>query len=72
MNINELKQKLNYNDVPREYYFICEKGNNDQKCCLEQKNGKWYVYYIEKGVVFDEAIFITEHDACNEMFRRLV
>ena len=72
MNIKELKNILNDNNVPRDYYFICERGNNDQRCCLEEKEGKWYVYYIEKGIGFDEAIFTTEHDACNEMLRRLI
>ena len=72
MTIHKLRKILENCHVPRNYYMICEKGNNDQRICLEQNNGKWLVYYTERGVMFDQVVFETESDACYEMMRRLL
>ena len=72
MNIHELKQVLMERAVPAHYYHVEEKGNDDQRVCLKQKEGKWIVCYMERGVAFDVAVLETESDACHEMLRRLL
>lgn len=72
MNIDELRKKLQKKHIPRNHYFICEKGNNDQRFCLEKKKDGWHVYFTERGVVFDDIVYETESEACEDMLQRLL
>ena len=72
MKKSELKQALKLNSVPEYYYNIDGTGEVDQKVCLENINSKWSVYYCERGKKFDECIFNSEEEACQNIYERLV
>lgn len=72
MKKNELKQALKLSNIPEYYYNIDGIGEVDQKVCLEYINSKWHVYYSERGKKFDECIFQSEEEACQNLYDRLV
>jgi hypothetical protein len=39
---------------------------------LERKNGRWAVYYTERGERFDEQTFETEDEACRYILDHLL
>lgn len=49
MTTEILEQKLNELGVPDYYYNLQGEGNNDDKLNLVHTNGKWVVYYSERG-----------------------
>ena len=49
MTTEQLKQRLNKLGVPDYYYNLTGKGNNDNRLNLVHINGKWVVYYSERG-----------------------
>jgi hypothetical protein len=40
--------------------------------CLEFIKNKFIVYYSERGQRFDENVFLTEDEACQELYNRLM
>ena len=67
MNIRKLKKVLNKHGITDASYRICERGIEDNKVNLDYKDGKWIVYYSERGKVFDKKIFDSESEACKEV-----
>ena len=47
-------------------------GAGDQALCLESYDGKWNVFYFEKGERNYFQTFSTESDACAYMYRELM
>ena len=47
-------------------------GAEDLALCLENLNGKWQVFYFEKGEKNYNRIFSSESDACNYMYNELI
>ena len=72
MDINELYKKLEENNVPKDCYNLTGTGLKDQKMCLINKGEIWQVYYSERGQKFDYKEFITEKEACEEIYKRLI
>lgn len=70
MNREELRLLLAENRVKPKYYEL-DGRPADLAYVLESKDGKWYVYYTERGGKFDEHWFESEADACEYIFRRL-
>lgn len=70
MNIKRLKKILKKKVIPVYYYKICEKGISDNKVNLDYKDGKWIVYYSERGDIFSDKEFESESEACEEVLLR--
>jgi hypothetical protein len=32
--------------------------------CIEERGGRWAIFYLERGVHFDEQFFPSEEEAC--------
>jgi hypothetical protein len=70
MNKNELQNLLNKEGFnPRTYSL--DGGLPNDKLCLSAEDGRWCVYYTEKGVRFDEQWFDSEDKACEQFLQEL-
>lgn len=60
---------LRRNDVPDwEYSF---DGSEEQCQCLEKVNGRWRIYFVERGMKHGCAEFQSHEEAAREMISRL-
>lgn len=65
MNRLQLAKKLEEIGVPSRVYSL--HGASDNKTCIEQRNGKWYVFFFERGQENVIKVFDTETEACEFM-----
>lgn len=73
MNIHELDQRLAEEGCNPSFYSVGSRGGASDAFCLTRNNGKWRVFYTERGQ--DHApIFEThsEEDACRFFFRHIM
>ena len=68
MTLFELEIKLANSDVPNDGYSLTG-GLPSEAYCIEASEGKWYVYYSERGCRTGLKIFDTEKEACEYFFR---
>ncbi len=69
MNINKLKEKLEgYEELKNKMFFGRE---SDNKYCIMQENGKWIVFYYERGERTAIKEFDDEESACEYYYIRL-
>lgn len=60
---------LRRNDVPDwEYSF---DGSEEQCQCIEEENGRWQIYFVERGMKHGCAEFQSHEEAAREMISRL-
>lgn len=69
MNIELLKKKLDALGVPRQVYSL--GGWRDERVCIENRNGMWIVFFVERGEERLLRSFSEEADACNFMLDEL-
>ncbi|CAH9068527.1 hypothetical protein PSECIP111951_04182 [Pseudoalteromonas holothuriae] len=69
MNRFKLLDELDRLNIPTAYYSI--KGAMDDRICLDEINGQWVVYYIERGKKSELGAFSTESEACSFMLSQL-
>ncbi len=72
MDVCTLRKKLKKAGVPDFLYNLDNKGRDDERFCLEHKDGKWNVYYSERGVKTTNMFFETEFEACEYIYDQLV
>ena len=70
MTLIELEEKLDASDIPRDAYSLAG-GLPNEAYCLEEADGKWRVYYSERGSRAGLKRFDTEQEACDDFFDRL-
>lgn len=63
MNEIELSKKLASEKISKSLYSL-DGGLPNEKVCLDYYNGKWIVYYSERGCRTGLTEFIHEYDAC--------
>lgn len=70
MNIHELETSLAQEGCNPNLYAIGSRGSASDAFCLTQVDGRWRVFYTERGLDQDP-IFETdsEEDACQYFFR---
>ena len=71
MTIDELKIDLEKYSISNDLYAIMNKTLPNEKLCLTEEEGKWKVYYSERGHKTGLKTFDTESEAC-EYFRRKI
>ena len=74
MNLIDLKAELDKLNVP-DYFYSLKGGLPSESCCIAQNNGKWEVYYSERGDKTGLEIFDTEDSACQSfltMMKRIM
>lgn len=69
MNKQELKKWLEEENVREENYSL-EGGLRNDTICLDEFNGRWKVYYTERGVEYDVRYFHNESDACDYFYQK--
>jgi hypothetical protein len=67
MTLAELEAKLVSHNVPKDAYCLTG-GLPSEKHCIEEVNGKWRVYYSERGNRTGLKSFDTEQEACDYFF----
>lgn len=68
MNISELKVQLERHGIKNFEYNFDGKGRTDERVCLEEHDGKWEVYYEERGVKTTDHFFETQEEACRFIY----
>jgi len=71
MTINDLKAKLEQLGTPNSWYHLEQYGNDDQKLTIKNENGKWIVYYSERGDRIKPSEYTTESEACEDLLNRI-
>ena len=71
MNIYELERELKKANVPKSCYSIMKGGLPNEVYCLISENGKWIVYYSERGKRSGETVFKNESEACTYLYNQL-
>ncbi|WP_323637280.1 hypothetical protein [Pectobacterium polaris] len=67
MNKQELKDRLLKEKVSRSLYYL-DGGLPDEKLCLDFENGRWVVYFSERGVKTGMMNLMTECEACKFIY----
>jgi hypothetical protein len=67
----ELIQRLLDENIPR-YVYCFDKEYPNEAYCLIKKNGKWQVYYSERGNKTGLKEFVNEQEACNYFYDDLI
>ncbi len=70
MNTAELRKKLLELGID-EYAFVINGKPNYECTCIQEKNGKWEVFYYERGDILDKKVFETENEACEHMLQSM-
>jgi len=71
MNREELLYKLKNENIPSDMYYL-SGGLPNEKYVMSHENGKWQVYYSERGIKTNYREFNIESDACDYMLKLLV
>lgn len=71
MTIKDLKSKLEQLGAPNSWYHLEQYGNDDQKLTIKNENGKWIVYYSERGDKIKAVQHATESEACEDLLNRI-
>ena len=70
MNKKELQERLGLENIPTNVYSL-NGGLPNERLCLGEVNGKWEVYYSERGHKSDLNIFDKETEACEYFYKDL-
>jgi hypothetical protein len=70
MTFKELAAKLSACRVPKDKYSL-SGGLPNEKYCIEHVDGKWRVYYSERGSRSGLRIFDSEQEACDYFFEEV-
>ena len=71
MTRDSLQTYLEAKKIPSQWYNIGGMGLTDQRTVLQEENGKWIVFYSERGIRFDLSSYDNEADACKELLERI-
>jgi hypothetical protein len=71
VNRNELRLAADREGIRPTSYDLNPGRLSDDVHCLAIVNGGWAVWFAERGLRRDEAVFDTEDEACAELLLRL-
>lgn len=71
MKYRELKQRLIDENIP-QYAYSFDTEYSNEAFCLIKKNGKWQVYYSERGHKIGLKEFFIEEEACDYFYNELI
>jgi hypothetical protein len=70
MNRDDLKQILVQENFRPNTYSL-NGGEPEEALCLSPEDGRWYVYYSERGMQTDRKGFDGESDACEYFLQKM-
>ena len=71
MNIDQLKKELSRNNINPQCFSIGMPWPVDGYC-LDNNNGNWEVFYVERGEKHNVSQYNTESDACDKLLELLL
>lgn len=71
MTIQELRNKLEEEDVPENMYSLLIGGFPNEAFCLIEIEDGWEVYYSERGKKRGIKQYASESEACEYMYKKL-
>ena len=71
MKKQQLEQRLSNKNIPIHFYSL-KGGLPNEALCLNENNGKWEVYYSERGIKTGLKTFQSEEDACDYFYDDLL
>ncbi|MEY2195380.1 hypothetical protein AB7942_21980 [Neobacillus sp. BF23-41] len=71
MNKNELNLLLINSNIPKDVYSL-KGGLPNEALCLNNEDGKWEVYYSERGVISQLKKFNSEEEACKYFYKEIL
>ena len=69
MNLSELETALMQSGLPSDTYCLNGGLPNEAYCIEHEADGRWSVYYSERGLKTGLMTFDTEKAACEYLFR---
>jgi hypothetical protein len=66
----ELEHKLSVSNIPKDAYSL-SGGLPNEAHCIESVDGRWQVYYSERGIRTGVRRFDTEREACDDLLDRV-
>lgn len=70
VNRAELAAILDAEGIPEDSYSLAG-GLADDRLCIDEADGRWLVYYSERGKRWDEKWFSSEGEACRHLLELL-
>ncbi len=70
MNLLELETFFEKEKVPKDLYSL-KGGLPNERLCIGHVNGKWEVYYSERGHKTGLRTFDTEEEACLHLYEKV-
>lgn len=71
MTIQELRNRLEEEGVPKNMYSLLTGGFPNEAFCLIEIDGGWEVYYSERGKRRGIKQYARESEACEYMYKIL-
>lgn len=71
MTINELRNRLEEEGVPKNMYSLLIGGFPNEAFCLIKIDDEWEVYYSEHGKKRGTKQFAKEEDTCSYLYKKL-
>lgn len=71
MNKRELEKRLIKEGITKDSYCL-NGGYPNESYCLFKNNGRWEVYYSERGRKSGLKLFMSEEEACEYFYNKLV
>lgn len=65
MNIIELEQELRVRNIREDAYSLTGIAYDERLVISKLQNGKWQIYYSERGLKTGLSEYNNEGDACN-------
>lgn len=63
MNISDIAHEMAILSIPSNAFSIGDP-TQDESLCIREKNGRWEVFYYERGIKTGLRVFKEEHEAC--------
>ena len=71
MTVEELKKRLEADNIPRDMYSLLIGGFPNESFCLVKNEANWEVYYSERGNKRGAKHFEKEAEACEYLYKKL-
>jgi hypothetical protein len=72
MNLSELEKKLEENKIREDVYSLYGAEHDGRKVIKSLPNGKWQVFFSERGNKLGLREFDCESDACLHLLKSLL
>ena len=72
MTLQQMLEGFAQIGVSENAFWLGNPELAEMKHGMYYDSGRWIVYFREKGIFTDKTEFLTQNEACDELFRRLI